>query len=407
MSLIKLPKILISIILLALAIYFIGVTKFDIVSDGEGVLTINDSNVNILSPSSGIIKEIEVTSGDQVKVGQRLLTITNFEDENKRELLEFNVKFFTEQIEKQKKELKILQATSKNGYPVKAPDGFISTKLLLVQNKYDTYIQRKKELKEKEKNIDLKEVSLNDQESILQDKSKMIKKSLGNTVRFLDSQLEVEKIKFQNLESKIMLEEAKSLVDTAYLEFIQIVLEQTEQTETELKKNRESFAQTTSELNTVKERIQSTDIIATVNGTVLSIQDGLSSGVYIERNADIMTLKREDDGIFIEAKFDSKYRPYLGIGEKAKIKINAPGIKDYFIGTIDGISVDSFNYEEYAKKEGRYYKVKVNFKTDDKKLVHFNELLGIKTTVYVVNDQMTFIQYILSTFNKDLDFTVW
>lgn len=407
MSLTKISKIIISIVIFVIAIYFIGVTKFDIVSDGEGVLTINDSNVNILSPGSGIIKDIEVTSGDIVKKGQRLLTITNFEDENKRDLLNFNFKFYSDQVTKQSKEIRLLKETSQHGHPVKPEDDFVSTKLMLVENKYNTYLQKKAELKDKEQSTQLKTVSLNDQEKILQNKSKMIKQSLGNTVRFLDSKLEVEKIKFQALENKLMIEEAKSMAETAYLEFKQLVLEQTEQTESELKRNRESLAQARSELNTVNERILSTDIVATVDGTVLSIQDGLSPGVYIERNSDIMTLKRQDDGIFIEAKFDSKFRPYLGVGEKAKIKINAPGIKDYFHGTITGISVDSFNYEEYSKKDGRYYKVKVLFSDADNKSIQFNELLGIKTTVFVVNDQMTFIQYILSTFNKDLDFTVW
>ena len=89
------------------------------------------------------------------------------------------------------------------------------------------------------------------------------------------------------------------------------------------------------------------------------------------------------------------------------MKINAPGIKDYFVGTIAGISVDSFNYEEYSKKEGRYYKVKVAFDSAKAETKKLKQLLGIKTTVYVVNDTMTFLEYVLSTFNKDLDFTVW
>ena len=111
----------------------------------------------------------------------------------------------------------------------------------------------------------------------------MIQKSLGNTVRLLDSKLESEN-EFQTLESALTLEEAKSISETAYLDFIQLVLEQTEQTETDLKKNREFIAQTKSELDTVTQRIQSTDIVSIVNGTVLCFrkvyQKGLrSSGI--------------------------------------------------------------------------------------------------------------------------------
>ena len=408
MLLIKLAKIIASLAISILLFYMLAVSKFDIVSEGAGVLSINDSNINISSPTSGIIKDIDVTSGDEVNIGTQLLTISNIEDENKRDLLDFNFNFYNEQIKKLTFEISELKKTIKTGKPKQDTKSITSTKLLQVNNKYNTYLQKKKELTDKEKSVSLKGDSLKDQESILNKKSNMIKKSLGNTVRYLDSKLEVEKIKFQELENKLLIEEAKSLVDTSYLEFIQLVLELTEQSETDLKKNRESLATTASERNTVNERIQSTDIISTVHGTVLSLKEGLSEGVYIERNAEILTLKREDDGIYIAGKFDSKFRPYLGINEIVKVKINAPGIKDYFFGKIVGISVDSFDYEEYAKEGTRYYKVKIIFDTNKtQNIKRLTVLLGIQTTIYAVNDKMTFLEYIFSTFNKDLDFTVW
>ncbi len=408
MLLIKLAKIIASLAISILLFYMLAVSKFDIVSEGAGVLSINDSNINISSPTSGIIKDIDVTSGDEVNIGTQLLTISNIEDENKRDLLDFNFNFYNEQIKKLTFEISELKKTIKTGKPKQDTKSITSTKLLQVNNKYNTYLQKKKELTDKEKSVSLKGDSLKDQESILNKKSNMIKKSLGNTVRYLDSKLEVEKIKFQELENKLLIEEAKSLVDTSYLEFIQLVLELTEQSETDLKKNRESLATTSSERNTVNERIQSTDIISTVHGTVLSLKEGLSEGVYIERNAEILTLKREDDGIYIAGKFDSKFRPYLGINEIVKVKINAPGIKDYFFGKIVGISVDSFDYEEYAKEGTRYYKVKIIFDTNKtQNIKRLTVLLGIQTTIYAVNDKMTFLEYIFSTFNKDLDFTVW
>lgn len=408
MLLIKISKIFLSIFIIAFVFYIIAITKFDIISEGEGVLSLNDSNVNISSPTSGIIKDINVTRDDIVSIGTQLLTISNIEDENKRELLNFNYKFYNEQVNKLNYNLKEFKKIILNGKPTENIDYSTSTKLLQIGNKYKTYLQRKKELDEKNKSVNLKIDSLFEQEEILKDKSKMIKDSLGTTVRYLDSQLEIEKMKFQKLENKLLIEEAASLMDTSYLEFLQLVLEFTEQNETDLKKNRELLATTTSELNTVNERIQSTDIISTINGTVLSLKGGLAEGVYIERNAEIMTLKREDDGIYIDAKFDSKFRPYLGIGGIVKVKINAPGIKDYFFGKITGISVDSFDYDEYSKEGSRYYNVKINFDTEKKQNIKkLDDLLGIKTTIYAVNDQMTFIEYIFSTFNKDLDFTVW
>nr|WP_157828335.1 hypothetical protein [Enterovibrio nigricans] len=128
---------------------------------------------------------------------------------------------------------------------------------------------------------------------------------------------------------------------------------------------------------------------------------------FIERNSEIMILKRSDDGVYIEGKIDSKFRPFIRIGSEVKVRINAPGIKEYFYGKISGISVDSFDYENIQKDGERYYSVKVLFNSGDQNFEKSKGMLGIKTTLYVINDQMTLVEYLVSVFNKDLDFTVW
>lgn len=276
-----------------------------------------------------------------------------------------------------------------------------------VKNKYRIYLLKKNELEDKERNFIVRNENFKNQETLLQNKSDLIRESLGDTVRYLDSKLEVEKIKLQALESKLLLDEAKSLVEAAYQDFVQLTLDLVGQTEDELRKSRELLTVNLSEFNTVKDRIQSTAINSNIDGTVLSLKVGLAKGVYIERNAEILTLKRNDDGVYVDAKFDSKFRPYLGIGEIAKVKIDAPGIRDFFYGKINDISVDSFVYDEYSKEGKRYYNVKISFNDNKEVIKKLNGLLGLKTTVYIVNDTMTFFEYILSVFNKNLDFSVW
>ena len=74
-----------------------------------------------------------------------------------------------------------------------------------------------------------------------------------------------------------------------------------------------------------------------------------------------------------------------------------PGIKDYFVGTIAGISVDSLIMRNIQKVVITRLKSRLILPKQKPKL---KQLLGIKTTVYVVNDTMTFLEYVLSTFNK-------
>ncbi|MGR6831711.1 hypothetical protein [Aliivibrio wodanis] len=405
MLLTKWFKKIVIILLLSIIFYSITIVKFDVISEGEGVLSINDSNVNILSPSSGIIKDIYITRGDTVSNGTHLLTIGNIEDGHKRELLDYNSDFYSERVSKLSLELINLKETFKDGKPLSKD--IDSSMLLKVKNKYRIYLLKKNELEDKERNFIVRNENFKNQETLLQNKSDLIRESLGDTVRYLDSKLEVEKIKLQALESKLLLDEAKSLVEAAYQDFVQLTLDLIGQTEDELRKSRELLTVNLSEFNTVKDRIQSTAINSNIDGTVLSLKVGLAKGVYIERNAEILTLKRNDDGVYVDAKFDSKFRPYLGIGEIAKVKIDAPGIRDFFYGKINDISVDSFVYDEYSKEGKRYYNVKISFYDNKEVIKKLNGLLGLKTTVYIVNDTMTFFEYILSVFNKNLDFSVW
>ncbi|PKF51254.1 hypothetical protein AT251_05580 [Enterovibrio nigricans] len=97
----NIKNILTRVLLLTAILVFITIllgAKFDIVSEGEGVLSINDSNVKILSSSSGIIKEINVSKGDKVTAGEHLLVISNNEDMNKRDLLTYNEAVYEKEI---------------------------------------------------------------------------------------------------------------------------------------------------------------------------------------------------------------------------------------------------------------------------------------------------------------------
>ncbi len=390
---------------LLVVIYVTMINQFDIISEGEGVLSINDSNVNVLSPSSGIIKDIYVTGGSVVNDGTRLLTIGNIEDGHKINLLEFNKNFYAERVDKLTYELELLRGIFDKGEPINEQTS--SSKILKLNNQYRLYELKKAELVDKELNFHIKNESLSIQESLLNKKSELIQDALGETVRYLDSKLDVERIKLQEIESKLLLDEATGLAKAAYHDFVQLNLDLIEQTEEELRKSKEQLSINLSEFNTVQDRIRSTTISSNVDGSVLSLKVGLAKGVYIERNSEILTLKRNDDGIYVDAKFDSKFRPYLSIGQIAKVKVNAPGIRGFFYGKIKEISVDSFEYDEYSKQGSRYYYVKIYFHEEEEVVKKLNRLLGLKTTVYVVNDSMTFLEYIVSVFNKDLDFSVW
>ncbi|PKF51255.1 hypothetical protein AT251_05585 [Enterovibrio nigricans] len=162
-------------------------------------------------------------------------------------------------------------------------DDSIETESILifkVKNKYNTFVQKSKEFEKKSKNTESRIISLKEQKDLIVKKSTMLKDSLGMTVKYIDSKFELEKIKLQVLDSELQIEEAYSLVRASYFDFIQLTLDLSEQIDNEIKKTKELLAATKSELATVNEKIHSTDIISTVDGTVLSATEGLAKGVF-------------------------------------------------------------------------------------------------------------------------------
>ncbi|MFA0098598.1 biotin/lipoyl-binding protein, partial [Vibrio splendidus] len=72
---------------LVLFVFSLSHYNIDVVSSGDGVISITDSNINITSPISGEIQSLNVSQGDSVDIGEKMISIKNIEDKHNLELM--------------------------------------------------------------------------------------------------------------------------------------------------------------------------------------------------------------------------------------------------------------------------------------------------------------------------------
>ncbi|EHK4754954.1 HlyD family efflux transporter periplasmic adaptor subunit, partial [Escherichia coli] len=114
------------------------------------------------------------------------------------------------------------------------------------------------------------------------------------------------------------------------------------------------------ELELMDDKVSTNSVTSPFSGRVLKIENNLKEGSFIEQYQPIVTVKQDNIGRVIEAKFDTKYRPYLYEGADVKISVNSTAFKKNFTGKISKISADSFVANTQNNNEQRYYSVTID-----------------------------------------------
>jgi adhesin transport system membrane fusion protein len=163
------------------------------------------------------------------------------------------------------------------------------------------------------------------------------------------------------------------------------------------------------ELNEIKERFSAlkdrktrTELKSPVNGIIQELTVNTIGGV-VRPGEDLIKIVPKDDQLIVEAKVKPSDRAFIHPGQKAVIKLTAYDFSIY--GGLDGeltyISQDTFEDEE----GNSFYTVRL--RTDKTHLVHKGEkkqiTTGMVTTVDILTGKKTVMQYLLKPFIKTLD----
>ena len=389
-------------------LFIVFFAKIDVVSPGTGIISGLHSNILIKSPSKGFIVKINVKEGDEVQVGDLLYEYNNYDDGIHLKSVITELEYMTDLLSKYELdkcntnqlllenatscELSSLEKVSYFYQSLLDKKSFVEMKGLTDQNKMGVLEE-------------LKKTALQE-ESRVKSKVRLIGRVSGHSLKYIDANIELSKIKASKIQYSLQIETLKQTVISDGEEFRKAVFTRLISLDEKItalkgKVNDNIFKKELLIIKTEYSKIKSS-----VQGTVLSIEDGAYENAYINESKPIMQLKNDDGKQLLDAKFDTKYRPFLFVGSKVKISINSPKFKDLYLGRISRISTDSFEYKTPGKKGMRYFAVDIEPESpffDD----HVNENVGVSTLVYALSEKISTFNYIFAILSKNLTFNVW
>ena len=401
--------LVVSLVLLLSLLLF---KDIEVVAPGTGITTVRESNVMVKAPVSAYIVEVPVSEGQALAEQQPLLVYRNLQDEYQlsqvRDSLKNDVKLQQQHIEERcfLTGNTFNEVASENMYAYDCQDkayaGGAGGQYIL--QFYRDYLQERlfhsKLTEQRRRKLD----ELYKKRESMNQKRNTLKLGQGETLRYFDldislSDVNSEIVQFQINESENEKKVADKLIafEMRRAERVLTLDEQIERLEREIidKKSQQ-------ELLLEKQRLSI--IRSPVNGSVLKMTDGVSTGVFVDQGTQLFVLKKLGFSQEVDAKFDTRYRHFLALGKSVKIKINAPGYLKLFDGKIAEISSDAIEYEESARSDRRYYRVSI---TPEQAFVDLALSPGIDVEIYIVDKDITAMEYIMSVIPMSLKFDVW
>lgn len=404
-------KIIVVVVATVFVAYVLLLKEIEVVAPGTGLTGIKQSNVSVKAPISSYIVDLEVAQGDEVEKGQALLKYRNLEDEYRlkqtREELEFNQKLLS--IYKNERCFltgpRFSSVTKeKAASDCSGKETLSNAGGLYILSFYEDYLQEQKYILDVEKERFRKEKELLNKEEILTKKKTALRRGKGATISFYDVDAELSNVKTEVINFQISSIDSRKKLNDKLMIFQMRRSERLLTLEEQIDKIQPLITQAKYTKNLLEEKQQKSVIRSPIDGSVLELTEGLSTDTFIQEATPLFVLKKKGASQQVEAKFDSRYRHFLSLGRKVRLKINSPGFNEIFNGTITDLSSDSISYEDQSHAGERYYRVTIQ---PDEEFLALSLDLGMDVQVFVVNDNVSVLEFILSVLPDDIKFEVW
>lgn len=416
------PKILLFFFLIFA--FFIGAfvwayfSYVDELTRGEGKVIPSEKIKTIQSLDGGLVQEILVKEGLEVKQNQPLMKIdtTRFEaslEENKQT-------YFHLLVTKARLEVEAKLDLEKELPQIELSPEILENANTFAQNDLKLFNSRVEELKStlnilevqlKQKQQELKELNSKSYQLrrsiklVKEEKSTMEKlvargsKSRNDLLRIRKELTQLEG-DLQNTyvsipRAKYAIEEAKNKLTEKQKTFKAEARNELQKINTEIKKYE-------SKLIAEEDKLDKTVLISPVNGIVKTIHVNTVGGV-VKSGMDLIEIVPLSDTLLIEAKIDPKDIAFINPQQKAIVKVTAYDFSIY--GSLEGkiveISADSI-IDKNDKEQKSYYKVVIE--TNKNYLEKDGEKLpiipGMITSVDIITGKKSILDYILKPILK-------
>lgn len=393
-------------------------SEVDELTRGEGKVIPSEKIKTVQSLDGGIISEILVKEGYQVKQGQALLKIdtTRFQaslEENKQtynHLLITKARLELEaQIDLDKEYPKIVldeELYENNKFFAQDDEILFKSRMDELTSTIETYKIQLKQKQQEVKELTSKVNQLKKSLDIVAEEEKtisaLVDRKSKSKVDLLKIQKELSQLEgeYQNAivsipKAKLAIEEAKNKIDEQLKIFKAEANNELQKINTEIKKYE-------SKLIAEEDKLDKTVITSPVNGIVKTIQMNTVGGV-IKSGMDLIEIVPLSDVLLIEAKIDPKDIAFINPQQKAIVKITAYDFSIY--GSLEGkiveISADSI-VDKNDKEQRSYYKVMIQTEKNylEKDAEKLPIIPGMITSVDIITGKKSILDFILKPILK-------
>lgn len=411
------PRYLILLILIiaaffASAIGWMAWAKIDVVIRGSGKVSPASQVQNIQSLEGGIIEEILVIEGQDVRTGQPLIKISDVAfassfEENRLLYLELLARTSRLNAEAFGAEFKPIEEVSRE-----APQLIAAEKSLFSSNRQQL-----------EETLSILKEKINQQQSALreaQSKQKQLRRSLELVKReikikqpLMDRGIisEVEFLQLQQREAELegeiegvtlSIPRIESTIDEARFSKQKENLEFQNQAKKELNEVNAELGRIRETQTALQDRVKRTTLRSPVNGIVQQLHINTIGGV-IGPGSSIVDIVPQEDALLVELRINPADIAYVNVGQFARLKFSA---YDFAIhGSLQGI-VTFVSADTVTSEEGEtYYLVRV--KPNKPFLgVTQGELpikIGMTAEADIITDKKTILSYLTEPVHRGID----
>ncbi|WP_297433004.1 HlyD family type I secretion periplasmic adaptor subunit [Sulfurimonas sp.] len=384
--------------------------KIDALTRGQGKIIPSQQLQIVQNLEGGVVNEILVKEGENVKKGQILLKIddTDFKSKYMENQLRYN--------ELWAKSIRLIAESSGKPFQINkklskiAPELFKHERSLYLTNKEQLnnniriYQRRLSQKRTERKEAEAKLRQLKSNYVLLakeiQINKPLVKKGIVSEVEFLQLQRkagslhgEVEAIKLSIPRLISIIEEQKNNIKEVKLKFKNAAKENYNKTKAEMER--------ISKMNIAQEyKVKRSFIRSPVNGTINQILVNTIGGV-VKPGMDLVKIVPSQDNLIVEAKIRPSDIAFLYPGQKAIIKFSAYDFAIYgaLNGVLTHISADTI-VDKIDKKSYYLVKIKTNknyLGTKDNKL---KLIAGMTADVDIITGKKTVLDYILKPIRR-------
>ena len=397
-------------------ILWAGLAKLDEVTRGEGRVIPSSKTQLVQSLEGGIVKEVLVRTGNQVKKGDVLARIDDTGFASNLGEVRAKVMALTAKVSRLRHEAEGDLEKS----PV-FPDELITASADIVKNETQLFVQRQKSLltqvkvlrervEQRSRELEETKASMARAKDVLSlaNQEMKVKKPLAERgivsktdilrlqrdVADAQGQISVLKETLPKIESSVR--ESEGLIEEQQQNFREEARTELSQMEAELAVSKETIL-------AAKDRVVRADIRSPVDGIVNKVNANTVGGV-IQAGQTIMEIVPNEEALFVEARIRPADIAFVHPNQRAVVKLTAYDFSIYggLEGQVELISADSV-YDEQLREN--FYLVTV--KTLEKRLKAGKEELpiipGMVASVDILTGKKSVLDYLLKPINKARD----